>query len=213
MRDELTKGDQSRAEIMAAARRLFLTQGYNGTSMRAIAREAGDRAVAGIYNHFATKEAIFRALVEEDNPYDDLLGIIESAQGTTAPDYIRHALRRIFEVMPRHHEFIQLVQIDMREFGGSHMQHVLRDMVFPRVMNIFYQLRSLPGLKPIDVIVLMRLMGSLVIGFIVTENLAPGLGIDVMPRAVWADMFIDALLGGIADQSTSEGQSNDESCS
>ena len=84
MIDDRSKGDVARAEIMDAARQLFLLQGYNGTSMRAIAQAAGNRAVAGLYNHFPTKEAIFRALIEEQNPYGALLGILNNAQGETA---------------------------------------------------------------------------------------------------------------------------------
>lgn len=45
MEQPVSKGDQSRAEILDAARRLFIANGYNGTSMRAIADEAGGRAV------------------------------------------------------------------------------------------------------------------------------------------------------------------------
>ena len=91
MAEPLTKGEQTRAEILSAARRLFLSQGFNGTSMRAIAQEAGGRAVAGLYNHFPTKEAIFKALIEEQNPYGELFAILEDELGraTTVPDYVR----------------------------------------------------------------------------------------------------------------------------
>ncbi|MCD4686835.1 MAG: TetR/AcrR family transcriptional regulator [Anaerolineae bacterium] len=41
MNELSTKGDQARREILMAARRLFVRNGFHGTSMRAIAREAG----------------------------------------------------------------------------------------------------------------------------------------------------------------------------
>jgi AcrR family transcriptional regulator len=55
----LSKGKNSRANILRAAHDLFLQQGYHGTSMRQIAEGAGT-ALGAIYNHFPGKETIFR---------------------------------------------------------------------------------------------------------------------------------------------------------
>lgn len=197
---ELSKGDQARIEILDAARGLFLDHGYHGTSMRAIARAAGDRAVAGLYNHFPTKEAIFRALIEERNPYDELFAALEGALDgvTSAPQYIRRALRTVLQVMPKHAEFIQLVQIDRREFNGAHMTHVLQQAVLPRVLDIIQRLQQLPGVKPMDEIVWLRLIASIVIGFVITDQFAGGMPFRRYDHATWADMISDALLYGIA---------------
>lgn len=199
MVDPLTKGDHSRAEILDAARRLFITQGYNGTSMRAIAREAGNRAVAGIYNHFPTKETIFKALIEERNPYGDLFNILDSSQGTTAPEYIRNGMRTILHVMPRHYDFFQLVQIDIREFEGRHLNSLLETMVLPRVFDMINNLRTLEGLKPIPPLVLMRMMGSVAIGYIVTSQLAVFSPFDETASDEAIEHMIDMLLYGIVD--------------
>jgi AcrR family transcriptional regulator len=196
-----TKGDQARAEILEAARRLFVSQGYHGTSMRTIAREAGDRAVAGLYNHFPTKEAIFRALIEERNPYDDLFAALDSAleDAQTAPDFIRAALRRVLEIMPRHYDFIQLAQIDLREFGGQTIGGVLEGAVFPRALALIQDVQGLPGLKPVDGMVWLRMLGSLVIGFMVTEQIAPFTGFHRYSHAEWADQFADVLISGAGE--------------
>ncbi|GEO66084.1 TetR/AcrR family transcriptional regulator [Levilactobacillus spicheri] len=50
--------------ILAAARKAFLTQGYQATSTREIAREVGITQPA-LYHHFSDKEAIFLAVVNE----------------------------------------------------------------------------------------------------------------------------------------------------
>lgn len=205
MSETLTKGDQARIEILDAARELFLDKGYHGTSMRAIARAAGDRAVAGLYNHFPTKEALFQALIEECNPYAELFGALEGAlEGVqTAPQYIRRALHTVLQVMPKHAGFIQLVQIDLREFDGKHMSHVLRGMVLPRVLRIIQRLKHLPGTKPLDEFVWLRLMGSVVIGFIITDQFAEGTPFGMYDHDTWAEVIADALLYGIADTSVS----------
>ena len=49
---------------MAAARRLFTERGYAGTGREDIAAAAGVTRGA-LYHHFASKEALFRAVVEE----------------------------------------------------------------------------------------------------------------------------------------------------
>ena len=200
MTESPTKGDHARAEILAAAKRLFLSQGFNGTSMRAIAREAGDRAVAGLYNHFPTKEAIFRALIEEQNPYDELFEIFEAelSRAQTAPDFVRGALATVLQVMPRHYEFVQLVQIDLREFEGRNVQGLLQTRLFPRLLTVLQRVQALPGLKPIDPIVLLRLMASLVLGYIITDQLAPQNIFGTYSRAEWAEFLADALLEGLA---------------
>ncbi len=201
MSDASSKGDQTRAAILEAAQTLFLSTGYHGTSMRAIAQAAGNRAVGGLYNHFPTKEAIFQAILEERNPYDDLFSALEPAldAADTASDFVRAALQVVFEVMPQHYDFIQLTQIDLREFGGANLSNVLGGHVFPRLLTVIARLESLPGFKPVDGAVVLRLMASLVIGFILTERIAPRQIFGQHSPAEWADQFADLLLYGFLD--------------
>lgn len=200
-----TKGDQARADILDAARRLFVNQGYHGTSMRAIAREAGDRAVGGIYNHFPTKEAIFKALIEERNPYEDLFDVLESAlaEADTIDEYVRSAFGVLMRVMPNHYDFLQLAQIDMREFEGQYLGHLLNKAIFPRVLHIIDRLQTLPGLtEDIMVVVLLRFMASLIIGYMITSRAISVDFFHQLDHAQWADRFADVLLYGIADRNS-----------
>ncbi len=63
----------SHEKIIAAAKKEFLTYGFNEASMRHIAEEAGMSA-SGLYKHFAGKEEMFSSLVEP--AYQGLLDII-----------------------------------------------------------------------------------------------------------------------------------------
>lgn len=54
--------DDVRQRIWDAARDEFLEQGYDGASMRSIARQAG-MTVGNIYLYFTSKEALFDAIV------------------------------------------------------------------------------------------------------------------------------------------------------
>jgi AcrR family transcriptional regulator len=54
---------RTRAAILTAARRLFASEGADGTSVRAVAREAGvDPAL--VLHYFGSKEGLFQAAVE-----------------------------------------------------------------------------------------------------------------------------------------------------
>ncbi len=197
-----TRGDQARQEILAAAQDLFIRNGFHGTSMRAIARAAGGRAVAGLYNHFATKEAIFEALIEEQNPYDELFAALEGVlEGVdSGPEFVRAALQTVLNLMPRHVDFIQLAQIDFREFEGRSMRHVLESQIAPRILPLIARLEALPGIKPMDAVVWLRLMGSLVIGYMITSRLVVPTLFGRYSHDEWAEHLADALLYGIADQ-------------
>lgn len=57
------KGKATRDRLVAAGRELFGERGYDGTSIEAILEAAGV-ARGALYHHFATKEALFDAVLE-----------------------------------------------------------------------------------------------------------------------------------------------------
>jgi len=57
------RGEAKRVEIVEAAERVFLEQGYAGASMDRVATEAG-ASKRTVYNHFAGKDELFRAVLE-----------------------------------------------------------------------------------------------------------------------------------------------------
>ena len=66
----LAAARETRARICAAARELFLADGYAATSMRAIAAAAGV-AEKTVYLQFATKSAVLKMVVETAIVGDD----------------------------------------------------------------------------------------------------------------------------------------------
>ena len=56
--------EKKRAAIVDAARKNFLTHGYAGAGMAEIAHDA-DVSTATLYKHFASKEALFAAVVKQ----------------------------------------------------------------------------------------------------------------------------------------------------
>ena len=55
---------ETRSEILGAAREIFVRRGFEGFSMRSLAHSVG-YSLAAIYLHFTSKEALFDVLVEE----------------------------------------------------------------------------------------------------------------------------------------------------
>lgn len=59
---KVSKGERTARRILDVAEDLFARQGYEGTSLRQIARGAGIRE-PGLYNHFASKQALYEAVL------------------------------------------------------------------------------------------------------------------------------------------------------
>jgi len=76
------KPEERRAEIIAAARELFDTQGYEKTTMRQVMDKLGV-AKGTIYHYFRSKEELLEVVVNETiNEMEDVLEqFIESAEG------------------------------------------------------------------------------------------------------------------------------------
>jgi AcrR family transcriptional regulator len=60
----VTRGEATRAQLIAIARRRFAERGYEDTSIEAVLREAGVSR-GSLYHHFAGKEALFEAVAED----------------------------------------------------------------------------------------------------------------------------------------------------
>jgi len=60
----VTRGEATRGQLIAVARRMFAEHGYEDTSIEAVLREAGVSR-GSLYHHFASKEALFEAVAED----------------------------------------------------------------------------------------------------------------------------------------------------
>jgi TetR/AcrR family transcriptional regulator, regulator of cefoperazone and chloramphenicol sensitivity len=75
---------ETRRQIVRAARRLFVASGYAGTTVEAIAAEAGV-AVATVYKAFGTKAAIARELNDLIDEEADTVGLAAQIEAETEP--------------------------------------------------------------------------------------------------------------------------------
>ena len=190
-----TKGERTRACIMAAAHRLFLSKGYNGTSMRAIADEAG-LALGGIYNHFANKEEIFEAIFIERHPFQDIAPALKAAQGSTVEELVRDAARQMRHSVGRRQDVLHLMFIEWVEFEGRHAVK-MRDKFHPQLMEFGRRLAALTGqLRPLPVPIMIRVFIGLWFSYYMTETLLSK-SIQTKYQHEAFDDFIDIYLRGI----------------
>ena len=198
------RGERTRQAILDAAERLFLAQGYNGSSMRQIAQEAGNIAVGGIYNHFSNKEDLFRALLQNRSPYPEFIATLESLEGENGPALLRQAFTKIQAIMRHHISFIRLALIDLQESDGNILRSVAREVV-PYAIKFMMRVHAAGGIrKQVNLFTLARAFVSMTLGYFVTGLVAykgdrPLLpGFPQMADAVWQPAILDVLLYGLA---------------
>jgi AcrR family transcriptional regulator len=164
-----TRGEQTRLAILQAAHDLFIEQGYHGTSMRQIAREA-DIALGGLYNHFASKEAVFEAVFMAFHPYHQVLPTIQAAQGANLEQLVQDAIQRMVQVIEGRSDFMNLMFIEVVEFKSVHAKQLFT-IIFPQGMQILQQLvESYPEqIRAIPTPMVMRTFLGLFFGYYLTE--------------------------------------------
>jgi AcrR family transcriptional regulator len=98
--------EESRARIMDAALELFGRDGYDGTSVRAIARRAGV-SVGLLYTHFESKDELLRALFEASMA-DVRASFAQAEAGASAGERIERLVRASFAILRRRETFWRL---------------------------------------------------------------------------------------------------------
>ena len=108
---------ETRDKILDAARELFVTEGYEGVSMRKVAEKI-EYSPTAIYVHFADKEELFRELCHQD--YARLAQVFTSSVISTDPVerlkqigaiYIDFGIR-----FPNHYKFMFMTPQPHHEF-------------------------------------------------------------------------------------------------
>jgi len=128
-RTQEARTKRSRAQILAAALKLFSRRGYHGTSIRDIA-EAARASTGNVYHQFPDKESIFTALIEEylalisspDHPFNRAL--IAGA----FPNDLEAMARAVRQSVEQYRDHSVLVYVDAVEFDGKHLTRLFGEM-------------------------------------------------------------------------------------
>ena len=116
--------NHSREGILAAARKLFADQGFEGTSLRQVAREASvDPAM--VHHFFGSKDELFAACVELPVDPAEVLSGIEAMDPAARAEAIARAVLRLWE-SPAQHGLVAFVR---GTIGSTAKTALLREMV------------------------------------------------------------------------------------
>ena len=195
-KENLKKGEATRLAVEDAAKNLFLEQGYHATSMRQIAERAG-LALGGIYNHFASKDEIFEAIIVDQHPYKKVLPLVAAVQGDSAKEFFGNAFRFVLNELGQEPEFMNLMFIELVEFKGKHGSAMLREIA-PKVLPVFEKvIKNLKGLRVTNPAVLMRSFFGMIISYFITEMVISNSVLSTMMPKNATDQYIDIFLNGI----------------
>lgn len=176
--------DGTRADILTAARARFGNEGYERTTLRAIAADVGvDPAL--VIRYFGSKQQLFASAAEFTLHLPDLTGL--------APDEMADALlARFFAVWEADTTFVALLRAAMTsQEAAATMRHVFATQVAPTIAAV---VPDHPGPRA-------ALIGSLVIGLATTRYVLEAPAAKAMRHEEligWARPVIRDLLVGPA---------------
>ena len=123
-----------RAEILAAARKVFGARGYEGATLDEVAREA-EFAKGTLYSYFDSKAELFAALVEHE--FDEFQKNIKEvlAREPDAADAARAVIAVLLEFFQSRSDFYR-VAMSLRETGKQEEAEKIRGVVMKRVNEL-----------------------------------------------------------------------------
>jgi AcrR family transcriptional regulator len=203
------QGERTREAIIEAAFSLFMQQGYHGTSMRQMAREAGI-SPAAIYNHFESKEDIFVTVLDLKAPYREVIAALDGAQGEDAEAYIQDAFQRMRASIAEQFDHMRLMFTELLEFQGKHYG-VVAGAVLPRALRVVQHMREIdPRMRDLPPMLIVRAFIGLFISYsIAVSFLGDVLGFQDDPQELRA--MVDILLHGVLEPASAAPVSVDRS--
>jgi TetR/AcrR family transcriptional regulator, transcriptional repressor of aconitase len=181
--------DARREQILAAARRCFLRDGFHATSMQDLFTEAGLSAGA-VYSYFASKDDVIAAIAEQNmRSVTDMINVI-AAERPGQP--VGAVLADVMEILRAQDEQDGLSKLTVivwseavRNPSLAARFTALLTQLQASLAEVIQQTRgSLPGDVPADVLAVTLL--SLVPGYLVQLALLGPAAVDGVPGAVRA---------------------------
>ncbi len=124
LKDRVVRKNQGAIED--AALRLFIRQGFFGTSIREIADAAGI-SVGNIYNYYPTKEALYVSLVRRHSArMADTQAGLKPLLGRFDAESLHKLAEAVRGIVYSNPDYWRLMYIDVTEFGNRHFSHSFR---------------------------------------------------------------------------------------
>ena len=191
----ISKKERTRQAILDATYSLIIEQGYAATSMRQIAERAG-LALGGIYNHFPSKDEVFKTIILERHPFFQIFPLLNSVEAESIEEFIRKAARVLIDELGHHPDFLNLMLTEIVEFKGKHVQQVFTK-IFPMMVPLGQRIAGLPGaVRPIPGPVLVRAFLGMFFSYYITGVLlGPSMPAEMQNDSL--NHFVEIFLHGI----------------
>ena len=122
-----SKGERTAERILDAGEKLFAEHGYAGTTLRDVASAVGIRTPS-LYNHFASKEALYAAVLERGiRPLMDALAELVARPNPAGGKELLELAMRVLGDRPN---LPRLVQYEIFT-GGARLTSLLADWIAP----------------------------------------------------------------------------------
>jgi AcrR family transcriptional regulator len=96
-------GEERREQLVRVAMTLFSRRGFRGTTTKEIAQAAGI-SEAMVFRHFATKEELYAAILDDKACAGDMAEMCEAVSGAVARGDDRAVFESLASAMLQHHE-------------------------------------------------------------------------------------------------------------
>lgn len=142
-----SKGEQTGERILDAAEALFAQRGYEGTSLREIARHAGIQQ-PGLYNYFENKQALYAAVL--DRALAPMADAMQIELSRTKPKEIQTTLAAVMtDILLEHPKMAALFQRALQGDDASIGNRLIRrwlDRLFTQAIDTMQSI----GFKDVD---------------------------------------------------------------
>ena len=152
--------------ILDVAERCFARRGFAGTTLRDVAEGVGIR-IPSLYNHFASKEALYAAVLARGmTPILDLLARSLASGDDDAGSDPRSLVRDVMALLVARPELPRLVQYELLA-GGDHLASVLESWLrptFARSLELLQQSPAAQAWKPEQLPALLLALLNIILG-------------------------------------------------
>ncbi|MCR9093008.1 MAG: TetR/AcrR family transcriptional regulator [bacterium] len=174
-----TKGERTAARILDAAEAVFAESGFQGASLREIARRAGIQQ-PGLYNHFASKRDLYAAVLDRAlTPMTEAMAdAIEDAHGSRT---LERLLTAITDVLLEHPQMAALFQQALHD-GDTPGQELMRDWLDRLLAQGVETARSATR-EPVDraqLAIGVVAMFNVTTGYFLSQRALDGLGVGAL---------------------------------
>ena len=120
----MTATRNNRADVVAAAGRLFADRGYHGTSMRHLGQELGLLG-SSLYSHVTSKEDLLVEVVEKGAGLFEAAAEAARQRRGTGADRLRALVAGHVDVVIDHLDEVRTYLNEARFLDGEHRRHIL----------------------------------------------------------------------------------------